>query len=145
MKAVILRVVFGTILLAIGFAAGRVYQYAKNGYIYQLSAEHEYPFPLGPVHWRYVWESVGAFKNDPGTEVITLRDMTIYKARRTREGPFDSTVVTSNKSIIWTDRGLRFDLAIEPIENGERGSAANRSQPATPQKNRTSAAAGSGR
>lgn len=145
MKATILRVLLSTVLLAACFAAGRLYQYWTNGYIYQVSAEREYPFPIGPVHWRFVWESVGAFKNDHGTEVITLGDMIIYKARRTRQGVFDSTVVTTNQSIIWTDRGLRFELAILQTDNGERGRAASQSQPVGTRTIGTSSTSASGR
>lgn len=65
-----------------GHVSGRMLQHARTGYHYRVRNEKDIPFQSRSLSVRYVTESVGLPFLDPGTTILALDDITIYKARR---------------------------------------------------------------
>jgi hypothetical protein len=132
MKRVFTHSAAGLLLLAGGFASGRLYQHAKTGFHLKILAEKEHGTSTDPVRWRYVSESVGMPFLDPGTTIIEYRGRTIYKAQRgfQESVPVAANVSVSDKQIDWDDGELRFHLTIEELKKGDQDSAANKKQAA---------------
>jgi hypothetical protein len=147
MKRVLISLTVGVVLLAVGFASGRLFQHAKTGFHFKVLAEKEYGSSRDPVRWQYVSESVGMPFLDPGTTTLEYRGRTIYKTQRIFQEsvPVAANVSISDQQITWDDGELRFHLTVEEMKKGEQDGAANGSQPFSSGINSTSSPAGSRR
>ena len=131
MKPNLIRFAVGIILLVSGFVGGRFYQSAKNGYHLNVLDEKEYQFPLGPIHWSCVIESVGFPFLDTEKTIIEFNRRTIYKAQRDfqENAPIAQNITTSNKSIDWDDGDYRFHLTINEIKNTTNAETSQNASP----------------
>jgi hypothetical protein len=100
-----------------GHVSGRMLQHARTGYHYRVRNEKDIPFQSRSLSVRYVTGSVGLPFLDPGTTILALDDITIYKARRCfQEGfPVATDVSVNGDEISWNDGVNRYRLHVEPI------------------------------
>ena len=147
MKRVLIHLIVGVVLLAVGFAGGRLFQHAETGFHFKILEEKEYGSFMDPVRWRHVSESVGMPFLDPSKTILEYRGRTIYKAQRIFQEsvPVAGNISVSDQQITWDDGELRFHLTVEEMKKGEQNGAANGSQPFSSATNASSSASGSRR
>ena len=144
MKRWFIYLAVGIVLLIVGFAAGRIYQYCANGYDCRVIDQEEYASALGPIQLSHVFETVGWRVLATETTIISLGNRTVYKAERVfqESDPYVRDIKTSGNSIAWDDGRFRFHLTMEPMKEPETDGSANGSPRIRPQANPTPEAAG---
>ena len=122
MKRTLIQVTIALVLLAVGFAGGRLYQHARSGYHFKILKEQEFQSPGGPIHWSCFSESIGFSFLDPGTTMIEYRGRTIYKAQRVFQEsiPFAQNITASDNFIAWDDGELSFRLTVDDLKKQDR-------------------------
>jgi hypothetical protein len=117
MKRPLTLLLICSLLLILGFVAGRVFQKLKHGYFYEVREQRTYPWKMGELRWQNVTESVGLPFLDPGTTILEFNERTIYNAKRgfQENVPFADNVKTSDNMIEWDDGEYRFRLNVEPM------------------------------
>jgi hypothetical protein len=127
MKRLFIYFAVGIVLLIVGFMAGRISQYFRNGYDCRVIDQKEYASPLGTIQLSHVFETIGFQVFATETTIISLGDRTIYKAERVfqENDPYVADLKTSENSITWDDGRFRFHLTVEAAKKGKSDGTAN--------------------
>ena len=118
MKRKIIFFLLGLLLLVVGFIMGSFFQHLRSGYRYEVRDTKEYSFPVGPVRWSYIYESVGISVLDPGATILEFDGRVIYKAKRSfaESVPYAQNIVATPGGLAWDDGEFQFGLAIDQID-----------------------------
>jgi hypothetical protein len=119
------------IVLAVcaAFWFGRRFERFKAGHFYEIRSEKTVPFGDKELHIQYVTESIGTPFLDPGTSVLTIREVgsvpiTIYKAKRgfQESSPYVSDASIKDNAISWDDGLYQYELKIESSPHSDDAS-----------------------